>query len=470
MSLIGLELNDCGLLAAAGNPPELIELDGQARESPGFALPQKKGLLVGKAAESQAHLFPRQILNHFWDHLNTEPLEHPGKYIPQSHAEIVYRHLSLIWQQLQTRGNEVVMAVPSFYKREQLGLILGIARELGMPVKGFVPLTLAASSHICPEKMLLHIDVHLHRVEVSYLEQGESLTLRDSATTAGKGLIRLYREWVDAIAREFVAATRFDPLHQASTEQHLYDRLPAILSHFRHNSAMLFEINGGSTPYSITLERDLFIREAESVYAEILRLIERMRNKRSKNQTPVAIQLSHRLTRLPGCRARLAMLKGAQIIELDRGAAAKSVPEIWHQVAAQHNNRETSLFTSRPWQLPRRSNNQGISTAQASFSGPTHVLYRNIAYPITEKPLTVGCTQDGEHSIAIITGETDGLCSKHFTIERRGKDIILNDTSAQGTFVDEKRVNGSIKLKLGQVIRVGTPGEQLQLIACLTSA
>jgi hypothetical protein len=470
MSLIGLELNDCGLLAATGNPPELIELDGQAQESPGFALPQKKDLLVGKAAESQAHLFPRQILSHFWDHLNTEPLEHPAKYIPQSHAEIVYHHLSLIWKQLQTRGDEVVMAIPSFYKREQLGLILGIARELGMPVVGFVPMTLAASSHVCPKKMLLHIDVHLHRVEVSYLEQGESLTLRDSATTAGKGLIRLYREWVDAIAREFVAATRFDPLHQASTEQQLYDRLPAVLSHFQHNSSMLFEINGGSTPYSITLERDLFIREAESVYGEILRLIERMRNKRSKNQTPVALQLSHRLSRLPGCTARLATIKGVQIIELDRGAAAKRVPEIWHQAAAQHDNRGTSLFTSRPWQRLRPSNNHEYSTAQAATSGPTHLLYRNIAYPITEKPLTVCCTQDGEHNVVTITGETNGVCSRHFTIERRGKDIILNDTSVQGTFVDEKRVNGSIKLKLGQVIRVGTPGEQLQLIACLTSA
>jgi len=39
--------------------------------------------------------------------------------------------------------------------------------------------------------------------------------------------------------------------------------------------------------------------------------------------------------------------------------------------------------------------------------------------------------------------------------------------SAQGTFVDDKQVNGSIALKLGQIIRVGTPGEQLQVIACV---
>ena len=137
MSLIGLELNDAGILAVGGSPPGLLELDGQGRESPGFALPQKSGLLVGKTAERKAHLFPRQILTRFWDQLNTEPLEQTGKYFPLNHAEIVYRHLSLIWQQIQSHGDQIVMAVPNFYEREHLGLLLGIAQELGMPVKGF---------------------------------------------------------------------------------------------------------------------------------------------------------------------------------------------------------------------------------------------------------------------------------------------------------------------------------------------
>ena len=279
MGLIGLELNDSGILAAGGSPPKLLDLDGQVQESPGYALPQKKGLLVGKTAESKAHLFPRQILNHFWDQLNTETLDQTGKHSPLNHAEIVFHHLALIWRQLQSRGEEIVMAVPSFYDREHLGLILGIAQELGMPVKGFVPLSLAASSHICPEKMLLYLDIHLHRIEVIYLEQGEHLTLRDSATTGEKGVHLLYREMVNMIAREFVRTTRFDPFHQAASEQELYDRLPEILPHFKHNSSLVFELTGSSTPYSIALKREGILREAESVYSELLRLIKRMQKK-----------------------------------------------------------------------------------------------------------------------------------------------------------------------------------------------
>jgi len=467
MAIIGLELNDSGILAAGGSPPKLIDLDGQVQESPGYALPQKKGLLVGKTAESKAHLFPRQILNHFWDQLNTETLEQTGKHFPLNHAEIVFHHLALIWRQLQSRGEEIVMAVPSFYDREHLGLILGIAQELGMPVKGFVPLSLAASSHICPEKMLMYLDIHLHRTEVIYLEQGEYLTLRDSATTGEKGLHRLYRKMVNMIAQEFVRTTRFDPFHQAASEQELYDRLPGVLSHFQHNSSMLFEITGGSAAYSITLERDSIIHNAEPVYSEMLRLIKRMRNKRGKGQAQPALQLSHRLSRLPGYKAMLATIKDAQVIELDRGAAAMGAAQIWNQLAAQGSNRGISFFTSRPWQGRQQTDDHRTPAETAAQARPTHLLYRSIAYPITKKPLTIGCEQGSERKDITIFGETAEVSPTHCTIALSGRQIILKDFSDHGTFVDEKKVQDSTALKLGQAIRIGSPGEFLQLIACI---
>jgi hypothetical protein len=467
MSLIGLELNDSGILAAGGSPLKLLDLDGQVQESPGLALPQKKGLLVGQTAASKAHLFPRQILNHFWDQLNTEPLEQTGRNVPLNHAEIVFRHLSLIWDQLQSHGDEIVMAVPSFYDREHLGLILGMAQEMGMPVKGFMPLSLAASAHVCPDKMLLYLDIHLHRIEVIYLEQGEHLTIRDSAITVEKGLLLLYQKLVDMVARKFVRTTRFDPFHQAASEQELYDRLPGILAHFQHNASMVFEIFGGSAPYSITLERDSITRHAEPIYSEVLRLIKRMQNKRGKGRTSLALQLSHRLSRLPGCKEMLATLKDVQIIDLDHGAAARGMCRIWNQLAGQGNADGISFFTSRPWQGRQPADDHRTPAEKAAQAGSTHLLYGSIAYPITEKPRTIGCAKDSEGNDITISGETTGVSPKHCTIERRGRDIILTDTSTQGTFVDEVRVNGSISLKLGQTIRVGTSGEHLQLIACI---
>jgi len=467
MGLIGLELNDSGILAAAGTPGKLLELDGPATESPGFALPAKKRLLVGKEAEGKAHLFPRQILNRFWDQLDTEPLEQPAKYAPQNHAEIVYHHLARIWQVIQKHGDEIVLVVPDFYNRQQLGLILGIAQELSMNVKGFVPMALAASSAAFAGKMLIHLDIHLHRIEVIYLKQGEYLTIEDSATTTGKGLIHLYREWMETIAQEFVRNTRFDPFHRAASEQELFDRLPDVLSHLQHNSSMVFDMIDAGTSYSITLKRDLFTRKAESIYREGCRLVEKIRKKHGKDEAAIALQLSHRIGRLPGCREMLSTLTDTPIIELVRGAGANGVLRIWQQLSEQRNTEGISFFTSRPWQNSRRTYDVDPALEKSVDPLPTHLLYNSMAYPITEKPLTIGREAGSEKTRVQIDGRAARISPRYCTIGLRGREVVLNDYSIDGIFVDEIRVDGSRALKLGQIIRLGTNPEQLQLIACL---
>ena len=466
MGLIAIELSDAGLIAAAGTPARLLELDGQATESPGFALPQKDGLLVGKEAEGKAHLFPRQILNRFWDQLDTEPLEQPAKYAPQNHAEIVYHHLARIWQAIQTHGDEVVLVVSDFYDRQQLGLILGIAQELSMDVKGFVPMALAASPVACPGKMLLHLDIHLHRIEVIYLKQGEYLTIEDSAMTAGNGLIQLHRDWVETIAQEFVGSTRFDPLHLAASEQELYNRLPGVLSHLQHNSSMVFDIIDAGTAYSITLKRDLFAHRAEAIYEDVCRLVERMRDKHGQKEPVLALQLSHRISRLPGCREILSTIEDAQIIELGRGAAANGVLEIWPQLSDQRNTEGISFFTSRPWQQSRPQYDVEPS-AETVDMPPTHLLHRSVAYPIADKPLSIGREMDSKITRVQTHGHDSRISPRCCTIGLRDRNVVLDEHSSDGIFVDGTRVNGSVVLKLGQIIRLGTNGEQFQLIACL---
>ena len=467
MSLIGLEISDAGIIAAAGTPARLLELDGQATESPGFALPQKDGLLVGKEAEGKAHLFPRQTLNRFWDQLDTEPLEQPAKYAPQNHAEIVYHHLAHIWQAIQKHGHEVVLMVPHFYDQQQLGLILGIAQELSMDVKGFVPTALAASSVGRPGKMLMHLDLHLHRIEVNYLKQGEEyLTIEDSAMTAGKGQIHLHRDWVETIAQEFVGSTRFDPLHLAASEQELYDRLPDVLSHLQHHSAMVFDMIDAGTAYSITLKPDLFTHKAQAIYEDACRLVEGLRNKHGKKEPVLVLQLSHRISRLPGFREILSTIEDAQIIELDRGAAANGVLEIWQQLSDQHNTEGISFFTSRPWQQSRPKYDVEPSAETADML-PTHLLHRSVAYPITEKPLSIGREGNSKTTCVQTHAQASRISSCYCTIRRRDREIVLAEHSSHGIFADGIRVSGSMVLRLGQIIRLGTNGEQLQLIACL---
>jgi hypothetical protein len=304
MNLLVLELSDAGILAASTHPSGLLDIDGHKRQSPGFAIPEKEHLLVGNAAAAKAHLVPLQVINTFWDRLSTEPLEKKNRHA-QNQAEIACAHLSSIWENIKMYGDELVFVVPDHYGREQMGLILGMAQELSIPVKGFVSLPIAASRDPRPDALLMYLDIHLHRLEIVRLGQGEHLTRENSLSVQDIGLEQLYRTWVESVAEEFVRTTRFDPLHQAATEQEIYDRLPEALDIFKSHSSFIFEISQGKHNYRITLLRDLLIQKAGEVYDELCRFIEKMRDEHAQKDLLTVLQLSHRIASLPGLKDSL---------------------------------------------------------------------------------------------------------------------------------------------------------------------
>ena len=44
------------------------------------------------------------------------------------------------------------------------------------------------------------------------------------------GWLALQQAWTDRVASEFVRRTRYDPLHEAASEQRLWDALPGWLA------------------------------------------------------------------------------------------------------------------------------------------------------------------------------------------------------------------------------------------------
>jgi hypothetical protein len=466
MSLLGLELSDAGILVAGAEPEGLLKIDTNRFESPGFALPEKKRLIVGTAAERKAHLYPRQILNQFWDRLNVELLEQPNPFA-QNHAEIAFEHFAHIWQSVKDHGKEMVIAVPGFYTREHLGFILGITRELSIPVRGFIPLAVAALPEQLPDGLLLHLDMHLHRCEVTYLERAQQLNRKDTIAAEGSGLSKLYRRWVDAIAEEFVRNTRFDPLHQAASEQELYDRLPGILAQLSQNSSLYFEMTGGSNIYHVSLTRDLFYSKGAPVFEEMRRLIDRFCDRYAKAGPAPILLLSDRIARLPGMRDMLSGIENAHIIELQPGAAALGILRFTRPLFDHQAEDAAPFVTSRP--LPAKGSLTVDAPSRNPGEGkrPTHILYRDLAYPITEKPLIVGREKiSGEAGIQI-RHHIAGVSRKHCAIQLQENKVVLNDYSRYGTFVDDNPVKGETILQLGQTLRIGTPGETLKLIACL---
>jgi hypothetical protein len=469
MGVLGVELSDAGIFVAGGDPPGLLKVDGDSVESPGFALPEKKQLTVGTAAERKAHFYPRQILNQFWDQLNTEPLEQTNPFA-HNHAEIAYEHFARIWQRIRQHGDEMVVAVPGFYTRAHLGLILGITNELGIQVNGFTPLAIAAVPDQLPQGTWLHLDLHLHRFEVTHLQRADQLSREESISVEGSGLSTLYRRWVDAIAEEFVRHTRFDPLHRAATEQELYDRLPGVLAQLNQQTGVYFEMTGGSKVYHVTLTRDLFSQTAESVTQEIRRRIAGFCDRYDPGASGRVLLLTDRFARLPGLKDTMGGIENCKIIALPAGSGALGALQFCDTLRQQNDNRSAPFLTTRKLpvnQTPAVETNRQPPPAQQR---PTHILYRNLAYRIGETPLIIGLAGVKDVSGIQISGQVAGVSRKHCSVQLRGNQIVLDDHSTYGTYVNEQPVAGRTVLELGQVIRVGTPGEKLKLIACLDTA
>jgi len=466
MRLLGLELSDAGILVAGNEPAGLLNVDENSVESPGFALPEKNRLTLGRAAERKARLYPRQILNHFWDQLNTEPLEKPSPFA-QNHAEIAFEHFAHIWKTVKHHGQEMVIAVPGFYTREHLGFILGITRELSIAVRGFVPLAVAAVPDRLPAGLLLHLDIHLHRFEITRLQRRGQLNRKDTVSLEGNGLSKLYSGWVDAIAEEFVRTTRFDPLHRAATEQELYDRLPGVLTQLNQNPSVHFEMTGGSKVYHVTLTRDIFYQKAAPVFQEFQRLIGRFYKRYGDNEPGVVLMLTDRMARLPGITRMPAGIENYKIIELPPGSGARGIFQFENRLVAQQPGSSAPFLTTRPLPAEDPISDTAPERHPQTQQRPTHILYRDRAYPITEKPLIIGLERVADGFGIQIQGQVAGVSRKHCSVQLRGDEVVLNDYSSYGTFVNDDPVHMKIILSLGQIIRVGTPGEKLKLIACM---
>jgi len=462
MTLLTLEINDIGIMAAAGQPPRLLPVDQDSLQSPGFAVADRKKLVVGRTARKQAHLSPRFTFDAFWDHLSTETLPQRLPRI-RSHAEIAYLHLEQIWKKTRPGVDEVVMAVPVHFDQHSLGIILSIARELSIPLRGFVALATAAANQVPPGGTLLHMDLHLHRFEVTRMAIDDRISPGDSRWLEEKGLLHLQRRWAESVATEFVQTTRFDPLHRATTEQELYDRLPALLADIQNQGSAVFEMRSGQAVHRMTISRDLLTRAVEPVFTEIRRLAGQMRD----NQ-PVSIQYTHRLAALPGFESLLADMAQVHPLPLPLGAAALGAADMWRLLGNTRTDARALYFTSRPCQDRHPSSGENAASETSipeSHPLVTHVLYGNTAYPLSAAALVVG--SHPLEGVGLVIGDGRGILPQHCSLRVENGEALLETHEDAEILLDGRPVRGRRHLSPGQTLQIGTPAVSLRLITCL---
>lgn len=332
MDIAAIELNDACVALARGGV--------LLAQSPGYALIERDALLVGEPALRQARLRPRLVSTRFWERLSNDPV-FPAKPAGASFADLARAHLSQVWSQGGRNADGVVLVVPGSFERPQLGLLLGIAEQLALPVCGMVDSALVACGPHAERGLFIHVDIHLHRCLITAIEVNGEARRLFHRSLEGHGLVQLHDGWVRLIADCFVQATRFDPLHRAESEQAIYDRLPSWLAALGARDSMGVEMTArDGSVHVIRLTRSQVVECAREHYARLGIAIGELCGNRA-----FALRLADGAARLPGLADALRSAANATALSLPSGAGALGALRHAMQIAdgGWHNTLTVSL-------------------------------------------------------------------------------------------------------------------------------
>jgi hypothetical protein len=444
------------LLAAHLNDAGLSFTDGERMlcREPGFALLEADGLLTGREAWSNASLKPRLVQNHYWASLSTEPLA-DSRFRHLSAADLASSQLEALWQRVAKPGDTVAFAVPGYMSNEALGLVLGIAADLDIPVVGMVDAAVAATRREYAHGVPVHVDLSLHAAMLTRLSQDGQAQFERAAIVDEGGMLHLYDIWLRMIAEAFVQQSRFDPLHTAETEQALQDNILGWLAAATTRDTVPVEVVYRGISHKAEIESLAFVTAAAPVYHAI---VSNLRALLRAGETP-ALQLSDRVGLMPGLADTLTARVGGEAFLLEPGATARGLAR---RCPENRPGSAVTLVRHLPWDQSRVDVEPDHGARGAK---PTHVLVGDRATPVGEEALVLG-TQAAEGERWLDLGpDLAGVSRRHCEIAAANGQCVVTDHSRYGTFLNGHRIDGSAVLQAGDVIRVGTPGVEMRMIS-----
>lgn len=446
---LALEINDVGLV---------LVRDGEVvAEEPGCAMLDGRTVESGSAALRRARLKPLYAETRHWQDLGTAALPRPMP-AAATYADVAYAQLAALAEGIPGDARDTLLAVPGWYSREQLAVLLGVAREARFEVIGLVDAGLAAAALEPAPESVVQLELATHQSVLTVLEHGGELRRTGCELLPRHGWMALQQAWLDLVAASFVRRTRFDPLHEAASEQRLWDALPGWLEALEREPVVTLEAMAAGETLRVELSHEDFAAAASPSYDAVLHALQRTRPARG----PLQLRVSHRWAGLPGFAERLAALRDCEVLPLPRGAAALGA--IAYERVLRRDPGALVLVQRLP--VPLRAVDAVPAAPTPSVppgSRPTHLVFRGVARAILAEPLLIGAdVPAGRRALAVPAGP--GISRTHCSVARAADGVWLEDLSTYGSFVNAERVGGRVSLRAGDRLRLGSPGVECELV------
>lgn len=357
----------------------------------------------------------------------------------------------------------VWVAVPARASTQGLSAMLAIARTLSLPVDGFVDSAVAAVAALGIERSAIVLEVGMHHAAATYIDRdGAQVRRRRTVLTERSGLMSFYQGWLELVSTTMVKRTRFDPLHDAATEQRLFDSLAGWAREAADQGSANAVLTKGAERFEVALTRDQFAQAAQSLHREMVRLLHELR----PAGAPVTLVVPAIIGQLPGLRAELEQFVDCELVSLPDGFAALATSRL--DLPERARTDPVRLLRRLP--VPEEQGRAAaasrdlLNARHGRTVPPSHLLLNDQVYALGSDPLVIGRLPAGPRTIALPDGLA-GVSRRHCTLTPEGDELVLLDHSSFGTFVNGERVAERVRVRAGDRVRLGDPGVELALIA-----
>jgi FHA domain len=358
-------------------------------------------------------------------------------------------------------GESVWIVAPAHASRHGLGAMLAIARNLSLPVDGFVDAAVASVSALGLERDAIVLEIGMHHIAATYVDRdGAQVRRRRTALTERGGLMAFYQGWLELVSTTMVRRTRFDPLHDAATEQQLFDSLATWACEAAVEGSVSAALAHGAERFEVTLTRDQFAQVGQPRHREIARLLHELR----PAGAPLALVVPSRVAHLPGLRDELEQFADCELVGIPDGFAAAVTSRL--DLPERASDDPVRLLR----RLPSQSGGSGgisrdmLGSQRRRSASPSHLLLNGQVYALAGEPLGIGRAPAASRTITL-PDCLAGVSRRHCTLAPEGGELVLLDHSSFGTFMNGERVSERVRVHAGDRVRLGDPGVELAFIA-----
>tara|TARA_B100001250_G_scaffold59126_1_gene46036 strand:+ start:1628 stop:2974 length:1347 start_codon:yes stop_codon:yes gene_type:complete len=443
MSLKVIELNDSCLTVGDEN--------GIVSQTIGFALVTSDKIEVGEKAEGQACLEPTNIFNKYWQELSLEPISHSPKI--RHHADLAYAQLKNI-AEVNGVDDEVIFAVPSNFTRQQLEILLGLANQCPFRVVGLVDSGLLAAASTAKAEHIVYVDIQLHQVILTELSvTGDHIEVKGVTQVPGVGIQNFQNLMMRMATDLFIAQCRFNPQHNAYTEQQLYNELNSWFFQDDKEQTFLLELKSGDAAHTAKLPKESLVAALQEYYQKINEQIKVMASSNSQ------LLLSENLSGLPGYVSTLSSIHNLVLIE--RSQITKACCDFKTLII---DDKEQVHLVTRFVAEEIGIHKSAHRPAEHHLDIATHILYDNKAIKICDIEIKSSIPERANFdSSNVLYMNLKTSAERLGNIDKRGDTVYFN-CGDHRVFLNDNIITGEHVLKLGDRIRFSEQSKAISVI------